>query len=384
VPEKLVDTGCAAHCEPQTPITACANGDSCCPEDAWCSTLNDNDCDNAPAELVFTTGVGSATCGGPTYLTDSYTWAYVEPAEPYAGAVRDTSGNVLAQLGTNCLYLGGGNAHVAAGRIPTGVSLRTLVASAEGSTLHLVAGSGTSSKDCTLGLETSKHCLNESDHPPCSSDEDCEGGLVGSCAQDARCRFGPPIPLGSEFLGGMFSSCLVNVIRENVSGTTDLDTGDQDLSIPLASRLYRTGVYPDACPLCTENTCVGGENNGDPCTATGAGQTSIECMPDPTKYVATVVVDLAPINTATAINDDGADFCPNQENPGAFLFSGEDVKSISLAGSAAGNLANGEPHAATVVSTFCVPASGAIVDDVADLPGPGAISIAGELQIVRP
>jgi hypothetical protein len=139
VPEELINPGaCFAECVEQTPITACANGDGCCPEDAWCSSLNDDDCDNAPAELVFTTGHGSATCGGPTYLTDSYTWAYVDPAEPFAGAVRDTSGNVLGQLGTNCLYLGGGNAHVAAGRIPTGVSLRTLVASAEG--LHVASG----------------------------------------------------------------------------------------------------------------------------------------------------------------------------------------------------------------------------------------------------
>jgi hypothetical protein len=48
-----------------------------------------------------------------------------------------------------------------------------------------------------------------------------------------------------------------------------------------------------------------------------------------------------------------------------------------------GSLADLAPHATTQVGTFCVPPTfNATLDANVDLPGPGAISIAGQIQVV--
>jgi hypothetical protein len=57
---------------------------------------------------------------------------------------------------------------------------------------------------------------------------------------------------------------------------------------------------------------------------------------------------------------------------------------LSITGASAGAcLADGAPHAATLVSAFCIPpAYNATVDANGDLPGPGAVSLPGQSQLV--
>jgi hypothetical protein len=70
-----------------------------------------------------------------------------------------------------------------------------------------------------------------------------------------------------------------------------------------------------------------------------------------------------------------------QRDPGAF--SQPAATRISVGGSTADNcLADGRPHQADLVSIFCIPPvfnSG--MDGPGDLPGPGVVSLEGEVQL---
>ena len=60
------------------------------------------------------------------------------------------------------------------------------------------------------------------------------------------------------------------------------------------------------------------------------------------------------------------------------------ASTISLRGSPGGDLRDGQPHAATLVSAFCVPPTfDPLIDAAANLPGPGAVSLPGSSQILR-
>ena len=71
-----------------------------------------------------------------------------------------------------------------------------------------------------------------------------------------------------------------------------------------------------------------------------------------------------------------------QRNGGAFA---EAATSITLGGSPAGSIADFAEHDATLVSVFCLtPTFVAIIDAPSDLPGPGAASFQGRLQLGSP
>jgi hypothetical protein len=70
-----------------------------------------------------------------------------------------------------------------------------------------------------------------------------------------------------------------------------------------------------------------------------------------------------------------------QRNQGAFHVGG--ATAISEMGTAAGSLTDGAAHASTLVSVFCIPPTfNAAVDAAADLPGPGAVSLVGQAQVL--
>ena len=70
-----------------------------------------------------------------------------------------------------------------------------------------------------------------------------------------------------------------------------------------------------------------------------------------------------------------------QRNPGAFSFA--DATQITVVGSAAGEcVADGEPHATTLVTIFDIPPLfDPVLDTVGDLPGPGTAILEGEIQL---
>ncbi len=118
-------------------------------------------------------------------------------------------------------------------------------------------------------------------------------------------------------------------------------------------------------------TCGPAHNQSCAC-ATGGGF----CLDG--SHVGVIGVSLSPLETGTRslTADVNGVFCPNQTTPGCFG-SGACV-TITENGVAAGPVAVGTPAAATLASAFCVPSTGnGSIDAVADLPGPGAISLPG-------
>ena len=71
-----------------------------------------------------------------------------------------------------------------------------------------------------------------------------------------------------------------------------------------------------------------------------------------------------------------------QRDGGAYGPGGGSVKTITLAGTTAGNVFDGAPHAQKLVTNFCIPPTfNATVDATADLPGPGALALTGLTEL---
>ncbi|HEX6131688.1 MAG TPA: hypothetical protein VF044_08135, partial [Actinomycetota bacterium] len=140
-------------------------------------------------------------------------------------------------------------------------------------------------------------------------------------------------------------------------------------------------------------------NPGAGCTALNGSGDSYECIP--AGFALTPFgVDLTPISTATVFMDTTTDqdqvpggvageFCPGQDaiEPGSFgcFDSGSATVCdyIEERGSDAGPMTIGDPPAAsTLASVFCIPGTGnGLIDGAADLPGPGATSLPGTLEL---
>ncbi len=287
---------------------------------------------------------------------------------PFSGQLSSDTGGTMPvlQLGLGCLYIGGGNSSEPPSLIPENAT--SIFESPD--SVNLVASLGTSRADCTTGPQPTQHCVNNP-AVECTSDGDC-AGFLGACAFDPTCFFGPPVPVN-----GFPSTCVVNSFATDGSGTLDLLTGESSVSINLASRVFLTLGRPSACPQCIGNVCNDGDQVGQPCTTTNVNLTTLDCMPGSGSFVATLPVNLTPLTTGTA-SQTAADgiFCPGQINAGAF---GQDTaQAISQTGSPAGDGSDGLPHPSTLVSIFCIPMTGNLsVDGIADLPGPGTISLPG-------
>src|SRR5206468_6058032 len=113
---------------------------------------------------------------------------------------------------------------------------------------------------CTLGGGPGRHCLNGSPGidgmGSCSSDTDCPGNAVaGACDLDARCYFGPPVPAPL----GPLSTCIVNAITKDVTGSANLLTRKTSLDAALSARVYLTSRPTSPCPQCVNGTCTAGQ-----------------------------------------------------------------------------------------------------------------------------
>ena len=240
----------------------------------------------------------------------------------------------------------------------------------------LVASAGSGKFDCTKGAGPGKHCISSTNNGvACANDAACDPSIPGSCALDANCLFGPPLPIKN---GGL-SVCVINVIQNDASGTGDLTTGASTVDLPLESRTIITGNSTAPCPQCISSACVGGSNNGGACTPVGTQLTTHDCPPLPGGLLAPFPVILNPLSTAgSSMTSASGNFCPGQGSsafgaPGAFGFAAE---CIQESGSPAGDLTDGNPHPAVLGSVFCIPATGSgAIDASADLPGPGAITL---------
>ena len=266
------------------------------------------------------------------------------------------------------------------------------VADVKGELEPNVAGSaGTGANDCLRGAGPGKHCVNDGSMPACTTDADC-GGATGTCALDAHCFFGPPLPVVSPAPFNALSRCVLNVVATTASGSADPAAGSATFSLPLSSRVYMTGNSASPCPKCLSGTCdptwktnlaKPSPDSGMPCQPVGSQQTSNDCRPALLGLQAALPVTVS-LTTGTASKiDAGGNFCTataGQENPGAFGQPG--ARCIDEAGAPGGDLRDNAPHGIHLTSVFCIPSSGnAFLDGSTDLPGPGVFTLNGTAQL---
>jgi len=325
-------------------------------------------------QVVLTINPGTTNCGGPNFFPPA--------GPPFSGEVDSASGKV-ADLGLGCLYVGGPNAtSLPPASLADGATSVLDVTGISGLSLTLGGSDGSGPADCTRGAGPARHCINGNTGTDgmgaCASDADC-GAQADSCALDANCFFGPPLPLANA-ANPATSTCIVNAIAEDVTGTADLLSGGSTANAALQARIYLTGNATSPCPRCVAGVCTAGPRQGLGCSGgVGTKGTSLECPPDPQQFVGTLPPTLS-LNTGTSTlaNASGM-LCPGQSNPGAFgRFS---VRSIHETGAPLlGSL--GSPFSTTLAGVFCVPASGSdLVNALADLPGPAAISVPGTISV---
>jgi len=353
------------------------NGTIYCAPTTTTTTSTTTTTTNPPGPTFTITNVaGTSSCGGPGLTTP--------PSPPFSGEIdSDTAGTMkISDLGLGCLYTGGGNAVTLPGSLIPNGSSSIFAVSGTGSMRNLGAHTGTGPANCTVGAGPGSSCIGPTNTgAPCpDGDIDCDITRPGSCALDANCFFGPPLPIPN----GGTSTCIINAIETNSSGTLTPSTGEASININLSSRVFFTGLPASPCPKCISGSCVGGANAGKPCTPVGSQLTTLDCPPSPGTFLAPLAVNLAPLLTGPTIKTAaGGSFCPGQVNPGAF--GQATTQAIKQNGSPGGDLSDGNPHAAVLGYSFCVPkTNNAAVDGSADLPGPGSVGLPVDMQFASP
>jgi hypothetical protein len=331
----------------------------------------------ALGHLAFTISPGTTSCGGPALSPP--------PAAPFSGEVDNLDSSKRADLGLGCLYFGGGSGTILPpSPIPDGTTSILAVTGINGLALTLGPDPGSGPKDCTLGAGPDHACSNglpgTNGMGACNADADC-AGVIGGCDLRANCYFGAPVPVPVSALTSL-STCIMNAIGVGAEGDANLLTDSTSVSTTLSSRVYVTGNFTSPCPQCVSGACSYGERAGLGCSAVGSLNTTIDCPPTLTGFNGRLAVALAPISTGTSTASDPAGhFCAGQTHPGAF---GGQAGTIRETGSPLlGNLGN--LFATTLAGTFCVPSTGnPIIDGLADLPGPGAVSVPGVASVQLP
>jgi len=276
------------------------------------------------------------------------------------GATRDGDGHQLEALGCGALSLGGGNGILLPATLPDGaVNHFSLDTSDLGCVVSLLTS-------CPLGPTTLT-----------TPDFDCT---------DTGCAFGAPVPIPN---GGL-SACSIGTFAGPASGTVNLLTGETSATVPLSLQVFLTGNAVQPCPRCSASgapgavgsgTCDRGARAGLPCTTRNSAGGSSDCPPGPEAIELGTLTATLPVTTGTAAGSDpDGIFCPGQPNGGCF--GDPACREITATGSAPNALlAALTPQPATLVSLFCIPATGSpLVDGPADLPGPAAISLAGTIR----
>lgn len=299
--------------------------------------------------LTFVTGLPSGPCGrindapggGGTDLT------------PYGASADEL------QCGT--LYIGGGGSSQPPSPTPDGALNTLKVTNCAATTAY------------TLGATTS-----------------VETGNNSTCSAPG-CNFGPPLPIPNAGSPGA-STCVNNIIAASpaVSGVMNAVTGTSTQTLPLTVVVRVTGdlqtdpgIQP--CPTCTGGTCDSGSNNGGACVTTTSLLTSHDC-PVTNVTLAPFNVDLSPLTTGTVTASVGGGvFCPGppvQRTAGCFGTGAATCEYIEENGVPAGDLTAGPALPSTLASVFCIAKSSSVlINSVADLPGPGAVSLKGTANL---
>lgn len=321
---------------------------------------------------------GTTDCGGASIDPN--------PAPPFSGALYDTNGVQVKDLGLGCQYVGA----LPPTSLPDGATSIMDVVGISASGLLLAGGDGDGPSTCTRGAAMTRHCVNggvgTDGNGACTTDSDCGVG-VGACGRDANCFFGAPIPVAN----GALSACVVNAFLDDLCGHVDF-SGTSYLQMRLSARVYATGNPDQPCPLCVDNQCDSGPNQGSACTPIGSKGTSASCLPNPFTYVATLEVPVRGLTTATAeLVQSGGYFCPVEPTPTpdfAHRYCVKPTPTPSAFGIAnvarivetgAGLGSSGLTLDMNLAGVFCVPPTGSILDLA--VVGPGAVSVKTQIDL---
>ena len=203
------------------------------------------------------------------------------------------------------------------------------------------------------------------------------------------CFFGPPLPIPNSGSTAT-STCVVNSIAASpaVGGSLNATAGSATITLPLTVAVRVTGDLEPApgvqpCPRCVSSACTSGPNSGSSCSSPSSLLTSHDCPP-PGGSLAPFLVDLSPLSTSPYyLTAPGGAFCSPQASAGCFGTGFGTCEYIEENGSAAGDLTAGGALAQTLASVYCIPKTGSpLVNTVASLPGPGAVSLKGSADLV--
>ncbi len=303
---------------------------------------------------------GSSTCGGPGLVP--------APTPPFAGALHGGSGQKLADLGTNCLYLGGGSSALAPFGLTPGSSFVLSVVGLRGASAIAGPSDGTGPADCSRGAGPGTHCINGSPGTDgagaCRGDGDC-GGAAGSCALDANCFFGAPLSITAPV-----AACAVNVALTDFCGEAHLLRFSVDVRGALSSR-----AYLGACPTCTAGRCQGGARDGQACSGSDP---SIDCLPAPAGFLGAFTSTPALSTEPLELRDPAGLLCAGQTSAGAF--GRPDARRLRTDGQRLNLLT----LQATLAGPFCAQTSGnPLVDAAVGLPAPGAATLKGRIDLIQ-
>ena len=355
-------------------------------------------------QFAFTTGlpqIGSGGCANTGGVT--------------SGTVMDDTGAPLCNLAAGGLYFGGAG---------VGIPLPAAIPDQAASIAKLAncnAGAGTFNLTATTASDT-------------GSNRDCTSASVTNPEYPGKpgCLFGPPLPIPNTNSPAT-SVCIVNRVSSDASGAGTCGNGGATLNIPLSSDIYLTGPTDGLvpCPRCAgpvgSETCQAGPNAGVACTPSdsaslgGAYPTSHDCPPATGAFIGSLPIPFAlTTGTQTKTSADlpaqqfvfcgfcGQQFAPSFQGPPAVpctadsqctnptfpkcrqrtsgAFGQGPARTIIETGSPAGVCVDdAAPHAANLVSVFCVPPTfNSTVDAAGDLPGPGAVSLTGVSQLISP
>jgi hypothetical protein len=204
------------------------------------------------------------------------------------------------------------------------------------------------------------------------------------------CFFGPPLPIPNAGSPGA-STCIINTIAASpaVGGGLDAPAGSATITLPLTVTARVTGdLEPmisglQPCPRCVSGICTSGPNSGGGCTSPTSLLSSHDCPP-PGTSLAPFLVDLSPLSASPyLLTAPGGAFCPMQTTAGCFGTGAGICKYIETIGSPAGDLTGGGALAQTLSSIYCIPKTGsALINGVANLPGPGAVTLKGSAELL--
>jgi hypothetical protein len=210
---------------------------------------------------------------------------------------------------------------------------------------------------------------------PCNTDTDCPGG--GTCGGPNVCHSGGGRP-------GDGNAC--TPADTATLGTTNSFPTSQDCPPDPALGI---GGLPIAFNLTTGSTSKTAVNN----TASGQNNvfcgycrdvngTGSGCFAGDQTGGCPAPLQPSPIPCASNAACPAAYPDCEQKSAGAFGPAGGGAHTINETGSPAGNITDGLGHASTLASIFCIqPTFNATVDAAGDLPGPGAVTLSGTVQV---